>query len=243
MPWYLNRCTTQPESLPAPLLLPGRDDSARGRCAATIRGSQDLSPRQFARRARHRDQAPARDVRARNTERLSRFEREARLLAAMNHPNIATLYGLETHEDVRFIVMELIEGETLAELVARGPLSVDCTRALFIQIADALAAAHAKGIVHRDLKPANVMVSADDRVKSWTSVWPGAWHRGPRGPPHPTGPRRLVRRSSGPSWPLPPPGSNAPSREASRDNSIAPEIPKTLGCPGFDVGRQWSPLP
>jgi serine/threonine-protein kinase len=102
---------------------------------------------------------------ARDAERLSRFEREARLLAALNHPGIATLHGLETHDDVRFIVMELVEGHTLAELLSRGPLTVDRARALFIQIADALAAAHERGIVHRDLKPANVMLTAEDRVK------------------------------------------------------------------------------
>jgi serine/threonine protein kinase len=97
--------------------------------------------------------------------RLARFEREAKLLASLNHPGIATLYGLETHEGVRFIVMELVGGETLAELVRRGPVPVDRARDLFIQIADALAAAHGRGIVHRDLKPANVIVGSDDRVK------------------------------------------------------------------------------
>ncbi len=102
---------------------------------------------------------------ANDAARLARFEREAKLLASMNHPGIATLHGLETHDGVRFIVMELVEGETLAELVARGPVPVGRARALFIQIADALAAAHGQGIVHRDLKPANVMVGTDDRIK------------------------------------------------------------------------------
>ena len=102
-------------------------------------------------------------------DRLARFEREARVLAALNHPNIATLYGFETDGDTSFLVMELVGGETLAERIARGPLPVDEALPLFLQIATALEAAHEQGIVHRDLKPANVKIdetrSAADGVK------------------------------------------------------------------------------
>ena len=96
---------------------------------------------------------------ARDAERLSRFEREARVLASLNHPRIATLHGFESEGDTRFLVMELVEGETLADRIARGPLPVDEAVALFLQIAEGLEAAHEKGVVHRDLKPANVKVS------------------------------------------------------------------------------------
>jgi len=88
-------------------------------------------------------------------KRLLRFEREAHLLAQLNHANIATLHSLEEHEGKQFLVMELVEGETLGE---RIPLTVDEAVPLFIQIADGLEAAHEKGIVHRDLKPANIKI-------------------------------------------------------------------------------------
>jgi serine/threonine protein kinase len=98
-------------------------------------------------------------------ERLERFEREARLLAQLNHPNIATLHGLEEHEGQQFLIMELVEGETLAERIAKGPLSVKEAISLFTQIADGLEAAHEKGIVHRDLKPANIKITPEGRIK------------------------------------------------------------------------------
>jgi hypothetical protein len=103
-------------------------------------------------------------------ERLARFEREARLLASLNHPNIAHLYGFEavTREDgitVHLIAMELVDGEDLAERMRRGALPVEEAIAIARQIADALEEAHGKGIVHRDLKPANVKLTADDVVK------------------------------------------------------------------------------
>ena len=94
---------------------------------------------------------------ARDKERLGRFEREARLLrsAQVNHSNIATLHGLEEHDGQKFIVMELVEGETLTERISKGPIPIDEAIPLFIQIAEGLEAAHEKGIIHRDLKPAN----------------------------------------------------------------------------------------
>ncbi len=97
--------------------------------------------------------------------RLARFEREARLLASLNHPNIAAIYGLELFEGTRFLVLELVEGETLSERLKRGPLSIEEALALARQIADALEAAHDKGVIHRDLKPANIKVREDGTVK------------------------------------------------------------------------------
>jgi len=102
---------------------------------------------------------------ARDPERLARFEREARLLAALNHSNIATLYGLERTDDHSVLVMELVEGDTLADRVARGPLPVEAALTIARQIVEALESAHASGIVHRDLKPANVKVTPDSKVK------------------------------------------------------------------------------
>ena len=101
----------------------------------------------------------------RNRERLARFEREARLLAQLQHPNIASIHGLEESGGVRALVMELVEGENLAERLQRGPLPLDEALAFARQIAEALEEAHEKGIVHRDLKPANIAVTAEGKVK------------------------------------------------------------------------------
>ncbi len=98
-------------------------------------------------------------------QKLARFEREARLLASLNHPKIATLYGVEEFETKPFLVMELVEGETLAERIARGPLPANEALAISQQIAEALEAAHEKGVIHRDLKPANVKVDPEGQVK------------------------------------------------------------------------------
>src|SRR6202022_3166605 len=94
-------------------------------------------------------------------ERIARFEREAKLLAALNHPNIAQIYGLEE----RALIMELVEGPTLAERIAHGALPVDEALSIAKQIAEALEAAHEKGITHRDLKPANVVITPAGVVK------------------------------------------------------------------------------
>ena len=102
---------------------------------------------------------------SRDKERLARFKREARLLAQLNHANIATLHGLEESNGQPFLVMELVEGETLAECIARGPIPVDEAIPLFIEIAEGLEAAHEKGIIHRDLKPANVKIAPDGKPK------------------------------------------------------------------------------
>ena len=105
------------------------------------------------------------DAVAFDPERVSRLEREARALAALNHPNIGALFGLEESDKRHFLVMELVEGETLAERIARGPLPLEQALAVARQIAEALEAAHEKGIVHRDLKPANVKITPDEKVK------------------------------------------------------------------------------
>lgn len=98
-------------------------------------------------------------------ERLSRFQREARMLAALNHPNIATIYGLEPSGGVSCLVMELVPGETLAERIKAGPIPIEEALKIAVQIAEALEAAHEKNIIHRDLKPANVKVTPEGKVK------------------------------------------------------------------------------
>ncbi|HSG00298.1 MAG TPA: serine/threonine-protein kinase [Vicinamibacterales bacterium] len=98
-------------------------------------------------------------------ERLFRFDREAKLLATLNHPNIAAVYGFQAHDGLRFVVMEYVAGEDLAERIGRGPLPVAEALEVATQIAEALAAAHDKGVVHRDLKPANVRVTPEGVVK------------------------------------------------------------------------------
>ncbi|MHC4989639.1 MAG: protein kinase domain-containing protein [Planctomycetota bacterium] len=102
---------------------------------------------------------------AQDPERLARFEREARTLASLNHSNIAGIFGLEEHEGARYLILEYVEGETLAERLDRGPLPVDDAIELAAQIAAGVEAAHEAGVVHRDLKPANVMITPDGAVK------------------------------------------------------------------------------
>jgi len=105
------------------------------------------------------------DVFAGHPERLARFEREARLLASLDHPNIAAIHGLEEAGGKRFLVLELVEGQTLAERLHRGSLPVEEALEVCRQITDGLEAAHEKAIIHRDLKPANVKVTPEGKVK------------------------------------------------------------------------------
>src|SRR5450755_1041206 len=102
---------------------------------------------------------------AQDAERLARFQREAQILAALNHPHIAAIYGLESNGAARALVLELVEGDTLADRIAAGPIPVDEALEMARQIADALEAAHERGIVHRDLKPANVKRTPNGQIK------------------------------------------------------------------------------
>ena len=102
---------------------------------------------------------------ARDADRVARFQREAKVLASLNHTNIAAIYGLEESAGTNFLVMELVEGKTLADRIKAGPIPVEEALKLALQIAEALEAAHEKGVIHRDLKPANVMIAAGDKVK------------------------------------------------------------------------------
>ena len=106
-----------------------------------------------------------RDAFVADRDRVLRFEREARVLAALNHPGIATLYGLEEAEGRHFLVMELVAGQTLGEVLASGPMAPVAAVDVARQLSEALEAAHEQGIVHRDLKPANVKITPDDKVK------------------------------------------------------------------------------
>jgi len=122
---------------------------------------------------RARDRKLARDVAIKvlpplvgaDPERMARFEREAQLLAVLNHPNIAHIYGLEESDGIRALVMELVDGPTLADRLATGPIPIDEALPIARQISEALEAAHERGIVHRDLKPANIKLRADGTVK------------------------------------------------------------------------------
>src|SRR5271168_3887417 len=102
---------------------------------------------------------------AQDAQSLERFQREARAASALNHPNICTVHAIEQHERQHFIVMERLEGQTLAQLISREPIEMDKLLTAAMQIADALESAHAKGIVHRDIKPANIFVTARGEVK------------------------------------------------------------------------------
>ena len=113
-----------------------------------------------------------------DADRLTRFKREAQMLAALNHPNIAAIYGFEDSSGEQALVLELVDGPTLAEMIARGPVKLDEALRIARQIADALEAAHDKGIIHRDLKPANIKIASNGSVKvldfGLAKVWEGA---------------------------------------------------------------------
>jgi serine/threonine-protein kinase len=100
-----------------------------------------------------------------NSDRLIRFQREAEVLASLNHPNIAAIYDLATQDQSQFLVLELVDGETLADRIARGPIPLEEALNIAKQICEALEAAHEKGVIHRDLKPANIKISPDGKAK------------------------------------------------------------------------------
>ena len=103
---------------------------------------------------------------SRDTDRVSRFQREAESLAALNHQNIAAIYDLQQSDATRFLILEFVEGDTLADILKkRGALPVDEALHIAKQICEALEAAHEKGIIHRDLKPANIKITPDGKVK------------------------------------------------------------------------------
>jgi eukaryotic-like serine/threonine-protein kinase len=122
---------------------------------------------------RAKDQKLGRDVAikvlpeefAKDADRVARFQREAKLLASLNHPNIAAIHGLEESGGTNFLVLELVEGETLADRIKAGTVAVEEALKLALQIAEALEAAHEKGVIHRDLKPANIKVTPEGKVK------------------------------------------------------------------------------
>jgi serine/threonine protein kinase len=100
-----------------------------------------------------------------DTDRVARFQREAKLLASLNHPNIAAIYGLEESDGTNFLVMELVEGQTLDDRISRGAIPAEEALKLALQIAEALEAAHESGVIHRDLKPESIKVTPDGKVK------------------------------------------------------------------------------
>src|SRR5207248_3065989 len=102
---------------------------------------------------------------ATDSARLARFEREAQTLAAFNHPHIGAIYGLEVIDGTPALVLELVDGQTLAERIAQGPLPLDDALRMAAQIAEALEAAHERGIIHRDLKAANIKITPDGIMK------------------------------------------------------------------------------
>src|SRR5215470_14512600 len=102
---------------------------------------------------------------SRDPDRVSRFKREAQVLASLNHPNIAAIYDLQEADGAQFLVLELVEGETVADRITRGPIPVEEALNIAKSVCEALEAAHERGIIHRDLKPANVKVTPDGKVK------------------------------------------------------------------------------
>src|SRR5262249_42838381 len=105
------------------------------------------------------------EIFAADPDRLARLQREAQLLASLNHPNIAAIYGLEDSNGTRALVLELVEGPTLADRIAEGAIPIDEALPIARQVAEALEAAHEKGVIHRDLKPANIKLTTDAVVK------------------------------------------------------------------------------
>ena len=130
---------------------------------------------------------------ASDPDRLARFQREARAIAALNHPHIVTLYAVEEEEGTHFLTMELVEGQSLDRGIPPGGLPLAQVFDIGIALADALAAAHEKGVIHRDVKPANVAVTVDGRVKVLDFGLAKLAVGAPPGPLVSTDPTRLAR--------------------------------------------------
>jgi eukaryotic-like serine/threonine-protein kinase len=153
--------------------MPGARGSLVGRQLGPYRILSSLGAGGMGEVYRARDSKLGRDVAVKtltpqfsgDPERIARFQREAKLLASLNHPNIAAIYGLEESKGTGFLVLELVEGDTLADQIKAGPIPVEEALKLALQIAEALEAAHEKGVIHRDLKPANIKVTPDGKVK------------------------------------------------------------------------------
>ncbi len=148
--------TTRPSSAIGPYII--NRELGRGGMGVVFLATDTRLDRQVALKALPADLAA-------DPDRLARFEREAKLLAALNHPNIAAIYGLEQADGHRYLVLEFVDGETLSQRLRRGPLPLDEALQIATQIAQALEAAHEKSIVHRDLKPGNIMVTAEGLTK------------------------------------------------------------------------------
>lgn len=167
---------TPPEELAAGSLLAGRyriiEELGRGGMGTVYRAEDTSLSRPVAIKVLPREFAG-------DPRRLARFDREARLLAVLDHPHIASIHGIEEREGTRFLVLELAEGETLRDRLGKGALSLGEALETCRQIADGLAAAHEKGIIHRDLKPGNIMISEEGRVKildfGLAKAFPGEW--------------------------------------------------------------------
>ena len=137
------------------------------------------------------------DAFAADPDRLARFTREAQILASLNHPNIAAIFGIEEAEGTRALVLELVEGPTLADRISKGPIPLDEALPIAKQIAEALEAAHDAGVIHRDLKPANIKVREDGTVKVLDFGLAKALGAAPQGDPD----ESLVERQLGAALP------------------------------------------
>jgi serine/threonine protein kinase len=134
------------------------------------------------------------DVFVSDPERVARFQREARTLAALNHPHIGGIYGLEDTGGLHALVLELVDGQTLAERIVQGAIPFEDARPIALQIAEALEAAHEAGIIHRDLKPANIKLRPDGTVKVLDFGLAKALEPAAASSPNVTHPRRSRRR-------------------------------------------------
>jgi serine/threonine protein kinase len=157
-------------------------------------------------------------------ERLKRFEREAKTLASLNHPNVAQINGVDQVGDTCFLVLELVPGESLEERLKRGPLPLDEALDVAKQIAEGLEAAHEAGVIHRDLKPANVRLTPEGKVKVLDFGLAKPSQEGARAPPRTacSRPRRAACSARRPTW--------RPSKRAARPSTGASTSGPSVAC-------------